>query len=462
LVVASQPSLSELRPALDHALTEARLWAKKHNSPLPGRVQELVNSRRRTMPENWPATMRRALDFDAGFRDAVAESATEESVGRVGWLWLARPPGWSKQIAELRAETESTDDSEKDEQLASNRLAATERRLAKAEREVERLEKVNSDQRAEIARLRQSRAGVDEVARRADESARAAQEEIKRIETELSQLRKTWSSDTRRRERLEIDLDQSRQRLAELTTEADQARRDRDQAQARLAEVLAEAARRSGQADRRRADVAESLGRAVAAAGQLIPALRHAMSAVGIEGAAELGAEPPTDVTASRVGQASRREPIVLPPGIFDDSPEAVDFLLKVPGVHLVVDGYNVGLTSWPGHELPALRDRLVSALAELALRVRLSVLVVFDGAGDGGRVPPPRAVRSSMTVLFSASNVEADHEIIVAVERLRPSHPVVVATDDRAVQDAARLRSANVISVAQLLSGLSRRTSLK
>jgi predicted RNA-binding protein with PIN domain len=161
--------------------------------------------------------------------------------------------------------------------------------------------------------------------------------------------------------------------------------------------------------------------------------------------------------------RTNRLRPLLsLPPAVFDDSAEAAEFLLAAPNVHLIVDGYNVALTSWPGSDLPALRDRLVSSLAEVALRQRLTILVVFDGDGDGGRVPPPPAARRLINILFSPSGVEADEEILRAVEAFDRARPVIVATDDRAVQDAARLRRASVLSVAQLLAAVGRHTSLR
>lgn len=46
------------------------------------------------------STVQRALEADEAFRRRVAERATEEAVGRVGWLWLHRPAGWDAELAE--------------------------------------------------------------------------------------------------------------------------------------------------------------------------------------------------------------------------------------------------------------------------------------------------------------------------------------------------------------------------
>jgi predicted RNA-binding protein with PIN domain len=151
------------------------------------------------------------------------------------------------------------------------------------------------------------------------------------------------------------------------------------------------------------------------------------------------------------------RTPLRLPPALFDDSVEAAAHLVRVSGVLLLVDGYNVTLSSWPDLELSAQRRRLVDALAELVMRVGASVRVVFDGAARGNRLQPPAAVRQRMVVEFSPSEVEADEVIVAAVDDLDPTRPVVVATNDRRVRQEVLERGANVISVDQLLAVLGR-----
>ena len=160
--------------------------------------------------------------------------------------------------------------------------------------------------------------------------------------------------------------------------------------------------------------------------------------------------------------------PVNLPLGIMEDAPEAAAFLVRVPDAHLVVDGYNVALTSWadpPGRpevtDLPALRRRLLDALAELSVRIQRPVTVVFDGIDEGGRVAASGPARPWLRVVFSASSVEADEVIVHAVRRLRPSGPVVVATNDREVRDGALRHGANVVSVGQLLGVLKRHTPM-
>jgi predicted RNA-binding protein with PIN domain len=141
---------------------------------------------------------------------------------------------------------------------------------------------------------------------------------------------------------------------------------------------------------------------------------------------------------------------------VFEDSPEAAVHLVRT-GVLLLVDGYNVSLHAWPGVALAHQRHRLISALAELAARSGAAVRVIFDGDETQAFPPVPGAARAAVRVAFSSPGVDADEVIIEAVERHPAGRAVVVATDDRRVQDEVRRRGANVLTTPQLL-GLLRR----
>jgi predicted RNA-binding protein with PIN domain len=457
-----QPSSPQIRSALEHALEVSRGWGRKRDTPLPGRVQELVNSRRRDPPSGWTTTMRRALELDDAFRAEVAASATEETLGRQAWLWLARPEGWQEELGGILAEAQQAADAEKSDRLAKIHLDDVERRLSRAEKEITRLQDVNNELAAEAVRARQDVSRMEAelaAARGAQQRGEARGREVEEL---LARAERAAAGRDRRHDVLITQLDEARALIARLESDLEQARAHTEDARRREQVALALSARAEEDLAIVRSQVAEAVGRAASAVNQLAPSLSAAMDALGLP--ASTPAEPARAVATPRSRRrAGSGRPLSLPPAIFEDSPQAVDYLLRVPGVQLIVDGYNVALTSWPGGELPELRDRLVAALAELALRQRVEVHVVFDGAGEGGRVPPPPAARRLMKVSFSASNVEADDEILAAVDRLEPAQPVIVATDDRAVRDAARVRRANVISVAQLLDGLGRRhTPLK
>ncbi len=87
-------------------------------------------------------------------------------------------------------------------------------------------------------------------------------------------------------------------------------------------------------------------------------------------------------------------QPVPLPPGIFDDSVEAAEHLVRVQGMVLLVDGYNVSLLGWPDIPIAEQRLRLVDALAELAARSGAEVVVVFDGADSAYQSIVPTTAR--------------------------------------------------------------------
>jgi predicted RNA-binding protein with PIN domain len=122
----------------------------------------------------------------------------------------------------------------------------------------------------------------------------------------------------------------------------------------------------------------------------------------------------------------------------------------------LVVDGYNASFAWRPSLPVAEQRRRLLDALEELATRTKAAVEVVFDGAeaaqptSTGG---PRRLVRAR----FSPPEVEADDIVVGLVDDLPLHRPVVVASNDHAVQDGAERRGANVISISQLMAVLRR-----
>ncbi|MBO0694173.1 MAG: NYN domain-containing protein, partial [Acidimicrobiaceae bacterium] len=181
---------------------------------------------------------------------------------------------------------------------------------------------------------------------------------------------------------------------------------------------------------------------------------------------AVLGASPAVTSTPDALEPAgeetaeARRQPQPLPPAVFEDSPEAAAHLVR-SGVLLLVDGYNISLFAWPELSLPDQRHRMTTSLAELAARTGASVRVVFDGDEQVAYPETRGGVRTPVRVLFSTPGVDADEVIIGLVEEHPHDRPVVVATNDRRVQDEVRRRGANVLTISQLL-GLLRRTGTR
>jgi predicted RNA-binding protein with PIN domain len=152
----------------------------------------------------------------------------------------------------------------------------------------------------------------------------------------------------------------------------------------------------------------------------------------------------------------ARRVPVALPGGLLDDSVEAVEHLLRAPGLLLLVDGYNVTMTGWPELPVGEQRRRLLSALGETAARTGTAVDVVFDGA-DVEPLTAPHQVRQLVRVRFSPPGVEADDVLLDMLTQLPPARPVAVVSSDNRVRDGAKRQGANLVHARQLMALLRR-----
>lgn len=140
-----------------------------------------------------------------------------------------------------------------------------------------------------------------------------------------------------------------------------------------------------------------------------------------------------------------------------DDDPTLLDEVLAVPGVHLIIDGYNVTKRGYGQLPLHSQRERLLSGLVALVGRHPDSeVTVVFDATAVVARpvgVAMPRGVR----VLFSRPGRLADEEIVRLVKLEPQGRPVVVVTSDREVADNCEAAGARAVPSAALLARLDR-----
>jgi predicted RNA-binding protein with PIN domain len=161
---------------------------------------------------------------------------------------------------------------------------------------------------------------------------------------------------------------------------------------------------------------------------------------------------PDAVARSGRVGRP-RRSPLPVPRGLFADDPEVGEHFVRVPGVQLVVDGYNVAKAGWPELSLAAQRARLIDALDELGARTGCVSYVVFDGVGEQDRTASRRAVR----VRFTERGVLADDEVVRLAEGIPADRPVVVVSSDRVVRDGARSAGCALLGAAQLLGVLGR-----
>jgi predicted RNA-binding protein with PIN domain len=173
----------------------------------------------------------------------------------------------------------------------------------------------------------------------------------------------------------------------------------------------------------------------------------------------QMMAVPAPAPAARRPPAAARgRRPIALPGGLVGSSRAAAEFLMRVPGVVVLVDGYNVAKLGWPGLSLEAQRDRCVAAAEDVVLRFGgVDVRIVFDGADVPGI---PAGLRRLVPVHFSPEGVKADAVLCAEAARLPVTTPVVVVTDDREVLDDVRGSGANGLSSATWLDLAGHRSS--
>ncbi|MCU1350866.1 MAG: hypothetical protein JWM05_75 [Acidimicrobiales bacterium] len=466
----SAPALDRLlRPACTLALAVARVGgAAEPPIPAPEGLGRVLGFARLSAPAY--ATIRRVVDEDDTFRARVAEAADEAQVGRAGWLWLIRPDGWEDELTALA----TTDSSEGDE-LDERSPARLRRALAAAE---ERAERREGEARAARATAEALEARVDELARvqgetearraaaeeRADvagEGRRIAVRALKGVEAELADTRRDLK--VARAALREAELQLAGWADAPSSPGADPAAPSPAPAPAQAVAAVA-AAEPPAAPDASTApsgiDLAE-VRRAVDAASGAAEALARALGDAGRALQPEAAVVPPPVPVGPRTRsrrtreRAHRRRPATLPGGRLEDSVEGAGHLFRLPGVIVLVDGYNVARTAWSGLTPEEERARLVTALEGLHARTGAEVIAVFDGVEAAGAVSP--AVSRTVKVRFSPDGVEADDVVRDLVTTLPVERPVVVVSSDREVADGARARGANVVSSRRFLAAIGR-----
>ena len=500
--VLSPAADSLLRPALEAAMAVARAGEEATPiEPPPTALRPFLQFAK--LPRPALVAARRVIESDEEFRARVLDAVTESDVGRSGWIYLARPEGWEDELAALLADAEDAGAAAGERRAegdARKRLAGAEAARRRAEEAVAAAEAESARAVAALAEERKARRTASDDAGRLER--RLAQVTVERDRAREAAKRAAAESEEGGRlvAELRFALDQA---LAELADTAEPPPvRPAARGSARSPEgssgaagaaapqleapgppagtaVAPGAGSAQGPVPVDTAGAAAALGQAAQAASALAAALAGvaaslnpaaepttagpqggAYGAPGAPHATTSGTQPPA--AEPRGPRAVRRvrppapQPVPLPPGIFDDSVEAAEHLVRVPGVVLLVDGYNVSLLGWPDLPIAEQRARLVDALAELAARSGAEVTVVFDGADTAypGIVPgTARPVR----VVFSPPGVEADDVVIGRVAELRPFRPVVVASSDRRVQAGTAQSGGNVISSPQLLAVLRR-----
>jgi predicted RNA-binding protein with PIN domain len=387
------------------------------------------------------ATIGAALVSDAGFRaavqsrireslpdlvasvDAGADVPTVPSVDVAAVAYVLDAPGWRERVEKVRA--------------VSRHETRTGEASAVSERRREKREAARSAARDDAARLR---------------------DEVGGLRRELDEAKRALSRSEGTARRTARALEQAQQLAAETRTQREAAERElsaevrRLRSRLRDAEESAAAARRGTRSDRdaQAARLRVLLDTVTAGAAGLrreldLPATVMRPADLAAEGDAHPAASGLADTLA-----ALRR-------GRAHDDPALVDEILAIPGVHVIVDGYNVTKLGYASLTLEDQRSRLLSGLGALAARSGGAELTcVFDATAASSR-PVASSVPRGVRVLFSAVGELAD-QLIVRIASAEPAgRPVVVVTNDREVIDEVRRLGGDALPSAALLGRLER-----
>ncbi len=390
-----------LQSALEFAVLLAAAGQKMRPVlPFPAGLKPFLKFHK--LPPKALATVREIVEADPEYLRKLGIGAQAELVDEVGMLWLQRPDGWQAGVAELLAGTEPADDDSTDVRAERRRREAAEAGAARS--------------RLEVVDL------TDALAR-----ANAAAAVV-----------------TADRDRLAKELKATQRRLSEAEAGA----------RKRAAGERADAGRADAAADEL-ADLRERLAAAEAARDAALAS--RAEEASGIDGERMrtllLEALALTGTAADapkRPRKRAARTPVPIPGGVYGNSDAAAEHLFRVPGVVVLVDGYNVAKLGWPDLSLERQRDRCIAAAETLAKRWGTELHVVFDGADvPGAHTRARRLVR----VVYSPEGVTADDVLRAEVAALDPARPVVVVTNDQAVLTDVKAVGANTVSSDTLLS---------
>ena len=393
-------------PILDLALTVAKKGkrAKPAIAP-PARLVPMLKFTK--LPDKAKATVLDVLDTDAEFRKRVATAATEKAVGRTGMAYLERNDGWEAFVNQmLEAADEPIIEASSPSKKALHQLEVSERARKRAEDELAELHR-------QVAILEAFEAG-----RGSEHAALTAErDELAKANAELAEQRQRAVSELKRTEEIMARHIAERKRLESLV-------------ETMTAAQLSTTAVGGAVTDAEVRSTIELLEGSMADMSMQLAALRRA-------------------ATPERVPTA-RRVALPVPHGLLDDSIEYAEYLLSVPNMTVLVDGYNVTKLAHDDWDLDRQRAWLDQGLRSLVARVSATFDVVFDGADV---VAPAASRDSGVRIRFSPDGVEADDVIIEAVAAIDQTRPVTVVSSDKRVRSGAAKSGANVLFSVQLLA---------
>jgi YacP-like NYN domain len=399
-----------LRSALEFAVRTSAAWQRcKPPLAVPAAIKPFLKQPR--LPASALGRVRRIVDGDDEFRRRLADAATPGLVDEIGIEWMRRDAGWEARVGDLV---------ERGVQEAAERDA--ERRLAQEQRRRVAAEEAAIRTRAELVavtdRLTEREADL-EVFRRRESTAASELEAARRSIAELRQAARHAG------DRVET----VRRTLERVESEHDEAIRRAMAAESQRDELLAARAELDGGSP----------------SGAQIVRLRELSEA----------ARALSDrLTALVATGPVRRQPMEVPRDAAKDPRRTAEFLLKVPGILVLVDGYNVAKLAWPDLSLEQQRDNMLDGVDGLARRFGTEFAVVLDGADVIGA---HTARRRLARVRYSPAGTTADDVIREEIAGLDQRRSVAVVTNDGEVRRDVIAAGANIIT-SDALVGLALR----
>lgn len=412
-----------LRSALEFAVLMAAEGQKRKPAlPYPKELKPYFNKAR--LPSGALGRLRRVIDNDPVFRTRLAAGALPELVDEIGRLWLGHHDGWDDQAGELAAQID-----------AEAQAGSLQSQLRRAEKRRDAAEQAAVRTRAELIQRNEF---IDAQSTEIDE----LRAEVSKAAELLSEM-KTELTDVRMEIRHARDREAAA--VAKLST-AEELLNDARHAAGPNAVPAAAAAETAAATEATAAavDPVPDLRDDVVAAAETARRLAEQLESLLVDDA-------PADERGSVRGGAKRprRTALGLPGGVIASSGEAAEFLAR-SDAQFLVDGYNVAKLGWPNRSLEQQRAALLDAVENLARRFGTDVTVVFDGASVVGAHTSRRRLAR---VVYSPEGTIADDVIRDEVQRIPPSHAVVVVTNDAEIVRDVRADGANVVPSNALLA---------
>lgn len=372
--------------------------------PAPPKVAPILKFKK--VPNKAKEALFETLETEEAFRARVAEAATEAKVGRIGVMFLERPDGWRDFVDRMV-------------DAAAEPVVESSSQIGRLEQAVAEAEQTRDSARAELSE-------TESLLSRRDEEIAQLQAEVQAVKEELAQAQESAAELAAQRQRAVGELKHTEEVMVRHLTE-----RKRLEA---LVETMTAAQLSTNQVGGAVTNV--EVCAAIDAMETTISQLREQMDALR-------DAATPESVTVER------RVPLPVPHGLFDDSVEYAEYLLGIPGMTVLIDGYNVTKEKDPNKALDVQRDWLLNGLAALTGPYGANFEVVFDGSDVAVAKAPNR---DRVRCRFSAAGVEADDEIIAMVSAIDRGRPVTVVSSDKRVRSGAKAGGANVLHSRQLI----------